>query len=67
MLFVFFPLRRPLVRHHGVRKVGKTPECAEEFSRRQLLHEYAWAEFIDVARTHYVLLSDRQRNGLLVV
>lgn len=63
--FCFRP--RPLVRRHGVREIGQTPERIAELSRHKLLHKYARAEFVDVARTHYVLLSDRQRNGLLVV
>lgn len=66
----FFSFRfrcRSLVCRYGVREIGQTPERAAELSWRKLLHEYARAEFVDVARTHYVLLSDRQRNGLLVV
>jgi len=66
-LFFSFRFRcRSLVCRYGVREIGKTPERAAELSWRKLLHEYARAEFVDVARTHYVLLSDRQRNGLLV-
>jgi len=67
-IYLSFRFRcRSLVRRYGVREIGQTPERVAELSWRELLHEYARAEFVDVARTHYVLLSDRQRNGLLVV